>query len=86
VRVIACTGRYGVDGYWPAGLAVIHSQEKTKKLISTLLKQNQSNTRGTDSADDLNNLSEDLDLTSSKLDNTEKPKMNWSPKLLSTLT
>ena len=81
-RVIACTGRYGVDGYWPAGLGVIHSQEKTKKLISTLLKQNQSNTRGTDSADDLNNLSEDLDLTSSKLDNTEKAKNELVTKIV----
>jgi len=50
--------------------------------LTRILKNIEQSTLGTDSADDFNNLFEDLDLTSSKLGNTEKAKNELVTKVL----
>jgi len=50
--------------------------------LTRILKNIEQSTLGTDSADDFNNLFEDLDLTSSKLGNSEKAKNELVTKVL----
>ena len=50
--------------------------------LTRILKNIEQSTLGTDSADDFNNLFEDLDLTSSKLGNNEKAKNELVTKVL----
>jgi type I restriction enzyme M protein len=50
--------------------------------LTRILKNIEQSTLGTDSADDFNNLFEDLDLTSSKLGNTAKAKNDLVTKVL----
>jgi type I restriction enzyme M protein len=52
------------------------------QLLTRILKNLEQSTLGTDSADDFNNLFEDLDLTSSKLGNTAKAKNDLVTKVL----
>ena len=63
-----------------------HSQGEGYNFIlgdlTRILKNIEQSTLGTDSADDFNNLFEDLDLTSSKLGNSEKAKNELVTKVL----
>jgi type I restriction enzyme M protein len=63
-----------------------HSQGEGHNFIlgdlTRILKNIEQSTLGTDSADDFNNLFEDLDLTSSKLGNSEKAKNELVTKVL----
>lgn len=63
-----------------------HSQGESHNFIlgdlTRILKNIEQSTLGTDSADDFNNLFEDLDLTSSKLGNSEKAKNELVTKVL----
>ena len=63
-----------------------HSQGEGHNFIlpdlTRILKNIEQSTLGIDSADDFNNLFEDLDLTSSKLGNSEKAKNELVTKVL----